>query len=368
MRKFAFVILLLIPLIGFGQAEKHYRSIIVDSLKALNGGRVDVKDTLLLDSLAVYNTDLSSQYTSRSLVDSAFVGTAISASGGNTIYSADDDLAGNRTVTMGANSLTFSGNQTTFKGINAAGISDVVLFEDNVGTDLFTIQNDGNIAVGANTFAAVTGTGNLHLTGDNATLRIGNASGENVALWINSTLCHFGTLSNTEIQWRTNNTVRGKFTADGSFSVGTGPGDVDARLHIKGADASAVNFALLVENTTPASLFSVRNDGLTTIHKALSLTPVSVTMGAGVTNIAISSASMILTGDAGSNNLNTLSGATAGSIIILKFLDALITITDDNSGTINTINMPSNFVSAANSTLMLWSDGTSWQQLSRSFN
>ena len=81
MKKFAFVILLFIPLISFGQAEKRYRSIIVDSLKALNGGRVDVKDTLLLDSLAVYNTDLSSEYTSRSLVDSAFVGSAISGSG-----------------------------------------------------------------------------------------------------------------------------------------------------------------------------------------------------------------------------------------------------------------------------------------------
>ena len=81
MRGLIFIILLLLPMIGFGQAEKRYRSIIVDSLKALNGGRVDVKDTLLLDSLAVYNTDLSSQYTSRSLVDSAFVGTAISNNG-----------------------------------------------------------------------------------------------------------------------------------------------------------------------------------------------------------------------------------------------------------------------------------------------
>ena len=78
MKKLSFVILLLLPLISFGQAEKPYRSIIIDSLKALNGGRVDVKDTLLLDSLAVYNTDLSSQYTSRSLVDSAFVGVAMS--------------------------------------------------------------------------------------------------------------------------------------------------------------------------------------------------------------------------------------------------------------------------------------------------
>ena len=148
MIKLSFVILLLLPLITLGQAEKRYRSIIVDSLKGLNGGRIDVKDTLLLDSLAVYNTDLSSQYTSRSLVDSAFVGVAISSGGGNTIYNADDNLAGNRIVTMGANSLTFSGNQTTFKGIDATSSNFVLKLTDNVSTDLMAVRNDGNVGIG----------------------------------------------------------------------------------------------------------------------------------------------------------------------------------------------------------------------------
>ena len=109
MKKLLFILLLL-PLFAFPQAEKRYRSIIIDSVKALNGGRIDVKDTLLLDSLAVYNTDLSSQYTSRSLVDSAFVGIAVSSGGVNTIYSTDDNLAGNRIVIQGANTLSFTAN------------------------------------------------------------------------------------------------------------------------------------------------------------------------------------------------------------------------------------------------------------------
>ena len=146
MKKLIFIILLLLPLIGFGQAEKAYRSIRIDSLKALNGGRVDVKDTLLLDSLAVYGSDLSSQYTSRSLVDSAFVGTAMS--GNNTIYSANDNLTSNRTVTLGANSLTFLGNLTTFKGIDATSSNFVISGEDNVGTKLFRVRNDGNVGIG----------------------------------------------------------------------------------------------------------------------------------------------------------------------------------------------------------------------------
>lgn len=252
MKKFAFVILLLLPLIGFSQAEKRYRSIIIDSVKALNGGRVDVKDSLLLDSLAVYNTDLSSQYTSRSLVDSAFVGTAISSSGhdpvtlsgtpdyitlsgqdiirgqidlgtditgshtgdvtgataltiankaveivmlddgtdgelitwdasgvaatvavgsssqvltsngagaaptfqaagggdGDGIYDGSGSLSGATTVTMGGNGLTFDGNLTTFKGINAASSSFGLLVTDNVNTNLFKVELDGNVGIG----------------------------------------------------------------------------------------------------------------------------------------------------------------------------------------------------------------------------
>jgi len=67
---------------------------------------------------------------------------------GDGIYSGSGSLTGPTTVTMGANNLTFSGNQTTFKGINAASGSDVLLLEDNVGTDLLTVQNDGNVGIG----------------------------------------------------------------------------------------------------------------------------------------------------------------------------------------------------------------------------
>ncbi len=315
MKKLLIFVLLLIPFVTFGQAEKRYRAIIVDSLKALNGGRLDAKDSLLLDSLAFYGSDLSSKYTSRSLVDSAFVGTAISGSGhdavtlsgtpdyitlsgqdiirgqidlgtditgtttatsisdfdtevsnnasvaantakvtnaghtgdvtgstaltiankavevvmlddgtdgelitwdasgvattvstgssgevltsngvgtaptfqaggGNTIYSSDDNLAGNRTVTQGANTLDFTatsidafsidgttfsidansnrvgigtaapvsifnveGGLTRLEGINASSTSDALLVEDNVGTDLFIIENGGDVGI-----------------------------------------------------------------------------------------------------------------------------------------------------------------------------------------------------------------------------
>lgn len=49
MKKLLFILLLL-PLFAFPQAEKPYRSIIIDSIKALNGGIIDIKDFAKFDS------------------------------------------------------------------------------------------------------------------------------------------------------------------------------------------------------------------------------------------------------------------------------------------------------------------------------
>ena len=138
-------------MIGLGQAEKAYRSIRIDSLKALNGGRVDVKDTLSLDSLAVYGSDLSSQYTSRSLVDSAFVGVAMSGSGDG-IYDGSGSLSSNPTiVTQAANKLQFT--STIIDGFSIDGTTFSVDAANNrvgIGTatppNIFTVDaalNDG---------------------------------------------------------------------------------------------------------------------------------------------------------------------------------------------------------------------------------
>lgn len=139
MKKLSFVILFLIPLITFGQSQKRYRTVIVNNIEALDDGIIDVKDTLKQDIGIKFN-------------DGTFQSTA--AAGGNTLYSGDDDLTGIRVVTMNGNPLIFSGNQTSFDGINAAFGTRVALFEDNVGTNLVEINNNGSVGIGTPGFAS----------------------------------------------------------------------------------------------------------------------------------------------------------------------------------------------------------------------
>lgn len=250
MKKSLFILLLL-PLFAFPQAEKPYRSIIIDSVKALNGGRIDVKDTLLLDSLAVYNSDLSSQYTSRSLVDSAFVGIAVSSGGANTIYSADDNLAGNRVVTMGANSLTFSGNQTKFKGLNSSGASFSILATDNTNVTTFSIENNAvaTFGSGANRIVINPVIGNQINIFTSGLLRTDIRGGSL-------------TLSNTTPTVVHNlNVSTHSYVQNNAVNFGVGLIAPTAKLNVRGTDATSINFAFLAEDNVGTDLFSVRNDG-----------------------------------------------------------------------------------------------------------
>jgi len=410
MKKFAFVILALIPLITFGQAEKRYRSIIVDSLKALNGGRVDVKDTLLLDSLAVYNTDLSSQYTSRSLVDSAFVGSAIAASGGNTIYNADDALAGNRIVTQGANTLDFTATSlgafnvdgTTFsidafanrvgigfaaptarlhsRGANAATSSFAFLAEDNVGTDLFTVENNGDVGIGVDPVH------DLHIEKSiNGFLRLffrnSSAGASASALFTmsnnNSATC------NLEIRGSNHSdpNVRNKFVmeadnnTDGMFFVNNNAGgapfkwmQLNSSLNYTDANTDMTLTSdgdLGLGIASPSARLHVVGDVI--IDSLLSTTPKAITLGAAATGFTVFSNVLTVTGDGGGNTIGIIVGA-AGTMLTLIFTDANITITDDATGAANTINLGSAFTSTANDTMLLVKDGTSWREVSRSVN
>jgi len=67
------LIFLLFPLFVFGQAEKTHRAIIIDSIKAFNGGIIDVKDTLKQDIGIKFN-------------DGTFQSTAAIGAGGDSSF------------------------------------------------------------------------------------------------------------------------------------------------------------------------------------------------------------------------------------------------------------------------------------------
>jgi len=75
-----------------------------------------------------------------------------------------------------------------------------------------------------------------------------------------------------------------------------------------------------------------------------------------------------VTGDAGGNTIATITGGVAGQLVTLIFVDALVTISDDNTHAANSVDLSAAFTSADDTTLQLAFDGTSWYEVSRSVN
>lgn len=94
----------------------------------------------------------------------------------------------------------------------------------------------------------------------------------------------------------------------------------------------------------------------------------ALTLGAGAATFAVVGMAMTITGDALGNTIATITGGTAGQTLLLMFVDALVTITDDNTHAANTVDLSAAFTSADDTLLTLIFDGTSWYEASRSVN
>lgn len=92
------------------------------------------------------------------------------------------------------------------------------------------------------------------------------------------------------------------------------------------------------------------------------------TLAAAATAIAVTGEAMVITGDGSGNTVATITGGSTGQILILTFVDALVTITDTDAHTANTVDLSAAFTSADDTTLTLFFDGTSWYELMRSVN
>jgi len=92
------------------------------------------------------------------------------------------------------------------------------------------------------------------------------------------------------------------------------------------------------------------------------------TLAAAATELAVTKNFVTLTGDGDSNTLATITGGVVGQLLTILFVDALVTITDTDAHTANTVDLSDAFVSADDTVLELIFDGTSWYEVSRSVN
>jgi len=118
---------------------------------------------------------------------------------------------------------------------------------------------------------------------------------------------------------------------------------------------------------TDTSSQTIRSD-VDIATKKLQRTLTPLTLGVGATTFAVTGEAMVITGDGGANTVATITGGLTGQILILTFVDGFVTVTDDNTHAANTTDLSGAFVSADDTTLMLFFDGTSWYELSRSVN
>ena len=93
-----------------------------------------------------------------------------------------------------------------------------------------------------------------------------------------------------------------------------------------------------------------------------------LTLGVAATTFAVTGEIMQITGDAGANTVATITGGLTGQELTLIFVDALVTITDTDAHTANTVDLSAAFTSADDTILKLIFDGTSWYEISRSVN
>lgn len=393
------LIFLLLPLFAYPQAEKRHRSIIIDSVKALNGGIIDIKDSASFEKpvgiggtldasalltltdtaqgllvprmtatqrdnivspatgLLVFDTDSNaflffdssvwmklvdddggvgdmlksvydtnndgivnnsdtvngdidaSQIVGLTSGDSSFVTLQVDTikAFSNTTIQFIDTTVFQRSVQIDS-ALTVTNGQTTLKGIDATSGNFALLVEDNVGTDIFQIRNDGRFGMGpiiTATRLAVKGFGNgastfslvvrnsdgdeLFNIADDGDIGFGGFSTKGDIAFVEKSRVVFDNTSITtsDIVWFQSGSFAAGFqythastkfdffiggagssadialtiNADGDVGIGTTSSVPSARLHIKGVDATSANFALKVQDDGGLELLSIRNDG-----------------------------------------------------------------------------------------------------------
>jgi len=94
----------------------------------------------------------------------------------------------------------------------------------------------------------------------------------------------------------------------------------------------------------------------------------AVALGAAAVTFSAATNFVTVTGDGGTNTIATITSGTTGETLTLLFTDALVTVTDNDTHSADSVDLNAAFTGADDTTLVLLYDGTSWYELSRSVN
>jgi hypothetical protein len=167
----------------------------------------------------------------------------------------------------------------------------------------------------------------------------------------------------TGVRIRSNGQVNHQLTGYGSTFGPGNPGN--AEQYWDGADL-IIDPDQLAEGSGRLLIGTIADDE---IRAARHTAPrEQVTLGAAATAIAITREFVEVTGDAGGNTIATITGGVEGQHVYLQFVDALVTITDDNTHAANSVDLRGAFTSKDDAMLHLIHDSTSWYEISRSDN
>ncbi|MFA5128555.1 MAG: hypothetical protein WC445_01160 [Patescibacteria group bacterium] len=237
--------------------------------------------------------------------------------------------------------------------LSTAGAKIVSFYSDNRTTEKAYVDYLGSFNAGAGTallpaysFVADPNTGIYSYGADQigfTTNGVARASLDQTAFW-NSTFYSFGAATIT---------MKGQ-VADGASAVGVTLGSYVSQTTAGGKLLSVVN------NTTEKAF--IDKDG------AFGSVLGAATIANAATTFAAQGNVMTVTGDAGGNTVATITAGVVGQRLTMKFVDALVTITDTDAATANTVNLSAAFTSTANDTMTIVFDGNKWFEVSRAIN
>lgn len=163
--------------------------------------------------------------------------------------------------------------------------NNLFFYDANGGATRMTLTGAGNVGIGTSSpwgkFNVVDGTNKSFVVQDAGiadTIELTNYSNggglRNIALTSATLIFNTGTAGGGTANERM------RILSGGNVAIGM-TGYSDTRLTVRGVDATSSNFALTVQNGSPANLFYIRNDGLF-VSGTLSLSPYNFDPGGRV--------------------------------------------------------------------------------------